>query len=122
MGQTKNTREWVRAWKGWSLNVEGAFSLSNARYSLARYVDSRRLFEVYAFFNTEDNFNERLVSRRLGKRLKELFNAERYICVTENCTGKRIDRTFMRLEFYAICDMPDPKKVSQLHSVVEEYA
>ena len=102
-----------------ALNVEGSFDMSGVRYSLARYDDAKGLFDVYAFFNVDRRFNEGVMGRRLGRKLKELFNAGTYICVTESATGKKVDRDFMRLEFYAFCDKPEPSKVCKIKDVVD---
>lgn len=95
--------------------------MSGARYSLARYDTNHGLFDVYAFFESDKKINESYVEHAVGRRLQELFNSGKYICVAENGTGKRIDRKFVRLEFYTFCDKPDPKKVGMIKDIVADY-
>ena len=120
MAFKKSTDRWVKAKGKWALNVDGAFSFGGARYSLATYQDEHGLFEVYAFFNSGKKVNETEIETALGKDLKELFNAGKYICVVENGTGKRIDRQFIRVEFYARCQRPDPEVVGMLKDTIHQ--
>lgn len=121
MASKKTTHTWTRGGGKWVLNVDGSFNMSGGRYSLARYSTNHGLFDVYAFFESDKKINEPYVEHVVGRRLQELFNCGKYICVTENGTGKRIDRKFVRLEFYAFCDKPDPKKVGMIKDIVADY-
>ena len=119
MAFRKSTDRWVKAKGKWALNVDGSFDLSGARYSLATYQDEHGLFEVYAFFNSGKKVNEVEMETALGKELKELFNAGKYICVVENGTGRNKSRRFLRIEFYAHCKRPDPETVGLIKDTVQ---
>lgn len=117
---SKNTREWIKAWGCKLLQVEGSVDKDRAvRYSIARYREERRVFEVYAFFETEGEYDTGKVRRIVGPELKRLFKADRYICVVDRCRKRKREKDKMHFEFYARCPLPDPGDVARINEIIK---
>lgn len=120
MAERRNTKAWVTAWGDKLIQVAGSVDKDKAiRYSAARYRTKTGIFEVYAFFETEGEYDAFKVQKRIGPELKEIFKAERYLCVVERLKKRKREKDKMRLEFYAKCPLPEPSDVARINEVVK---
>lgn len=122
--QHRNTKTYVRAKGREVLDIEGGMELKDpAHRSVARF-NSNGVFELYAKMDTQVPFNESAAKRYLAPRLKELFNPSRYLLIVECAVHTRRHQRnlgrYTNIEYYAICNKPEPSKVQQLQYIVRE--
>lgn len=120
----KNTTRYVAAGRREVLGIEGTMPLKGINStSLARY-NRNGVFEIFAKFDSQVPFNESAAKRYIAPRLKELFNPSRYLLIVECLPHKqRRQRNLGRytnIEYYAICNKPEPSKVQQLQYIVRD--
>ena len=133
----KNTSKWVKAKGRLVLNVDGTEKFAEpGKNGLAAYDNTKGTLMVTGCFNVgKCEFNEGTAARWLGPRLKMLIGAKKYLCIAERVTqrgtagfsngGKIRDgssaKYHMRLEFHALCPMPEPEKIGSFKDVIREY-
>lgn len=104
------------------LNVEGTMPLKGYNStSMARY-NSNGVFEIFAKFDSKVPFNESAAKRYLAPRLKALFSPSKYLLIVECAVHTRRHQRnlgrFTDIQYYAICDKPEPEKVQMLQHIV----
>lgn len=120
----RNTKTYIRAKGRDVLDIEGTMPLRTPAHRSSAIFKDNGVLNLFAKFDTQVPFNEHAAKRYLAPRLKALFNPSKYLLIVECLPHKQRRQRglgrFTNIEYYAVCDRPDPSKVQMLQGIVRD--
>lgn len=123
---------WGKANGFMTMGVEGTFDPSPPTVnSVCKYNAKKGVLSMNTYFETGQTGleSESAAQRELNYKLRSIVGAGRSgsLCVCTNGTRRRTAkdkgkpfRRFVNVEYYALCDRPEPDKVQEMAKVIRE--